>query len=184
MVQLKLKIQPIFDCLNVKNTVEHKLKKKPFLKPHESIDDIRVEWLDNCLRYFELWKESIDERPGNFTQNAKSNMFLSWQIYEGIQVTVHSFKEVCKFLLQQGVPYILSERFCQDDMKIILKLNYIQRAIGRRRDNPTLRDTGSNDNTIKTQYSVRPIQGNVRANLNKFNDIDETPLPKRKLQRK
>ena len=57
-------------------------------------------------------------------------------------------------------------------------------SIGCRRDNPKLRDTGYNDNTIKTQYSVRPIAGNVRANLNKFNDIDETPLPKRKLQRK
>ena len=107
-------------------------------------------------------------------------MFLSWQTYEGIQVTVHSFKEVCKFLLQQGVPYILSERFCQDDVE-----NYFgrQRAIGRRQDNPTLRDTGYNDNTIKTQYSVRPIAGSVRANLNRFNDINETPLPKRKLQR-
>ena len=170
-----------FDCLNVKNTVEHKVKNKPFLKPYDSVDDIRFEWLDNFLHYFELWKESIEERQGNFTQNAKSNMFLSWQTYEGIQVTVHSFKEVCKFLLQQGVPYILSERFCQDDVE-----NYFgrQRAIGRRRDNPTLRDTGYNDNTIKTHYSVRPIAGNVRANLNKFNDIDETPLPKRKLRRK
>ena len=175
-----LMMDKFFDCLNVKNTVEHKVKNKPFLKPYDSVDDIRFEWLDNFLHYFELWKESI-ERQGNFTQNAKSNMFLSWQTYEGIQVTVHSFKEVCKFLLQQGVPYILSERFCQDDVE-----NYFgrQRAIGRRRDNPTLRDTGYNDNTIKTQYSVRPIAGNVRANLNRFNDIDETPLPKRKLQRK
>ena len=121
------------------------------------------------------------ERQGNFTQNDKSNMFISWQSYEGLQVTVHSFKEVCKFLLQQGISYILSERFCQDDLE-----NYFgrQRAIGHRRDNPTVRDAGYNDNTIKSQYSVRPIAGNVRANLHKFNIIDETPLPKRKMQRK
>ena len=41
-------------------------------------------------------------------------------------MTIHSFKEVCKFFLQQGVPYILSERFGQDDVE-----NYFgrQRAI-------------------------------------------------------
>ena len=106
-------------------------------------------------------------------------MFISWQSYEGLQVTVHSFKEVCKFLLEQGISYILSERFCQDDLE-----NYFgrQRAIGHRRDNPTVRDAGYNDNTIKSQYSVRPIARNVRANLHKFNIIDETPLPKRKIK--
>ena len=120
-------------------------------------------------------------RQGNVTQNDKSNMFISCQSYEGLQVTVHSFKEVCKFLLEQGISYILSERFCQDDLE-----NYFgrQRAIGHRRDNPTVRDAGYNDNTMKSQYSVRPIAGNVRANFHKFNIIDEIPLPKRKMQRK
>ena len=47
-------------------------------------------------------------------------MFISWHSYEGLQITVHSFKEVCKFLLQQGIPYILSVRFCQMIWKIIL----------------------------------------------------------------
>ena len=76
-------------------------------------------------------------------------MFISWQSYEGLQVTVHSFKEVCKFLLEQGISYILSERFCQDDLE-----NYFgrQRAIGHRRDNPIVRDAGYYDNTIKSQY--------------------------------
>ena len=57
-------------------------------------------------------------------------MFISHQTYEGLQTTVYSFIEVCKFLLQRGVPYVLSERFCQDDLE-----NYFgrQRAIGRRR---------------------------------------------------
>ena len=107
------------------------------------------------------------ERKGNFIQNDKSNMFISWQSYEGLQVTVHSFKEVCKFLLEQGISYILSERFCQDNLE-----NYF----GHRRDNPTVRYAGYNDNSIKSPYSVRPIARNVRANLHKFNTIDETPL--------
>ena len=103
-------------------------------------------------------------------------MFISWQTFEGLQVTVHSFKEVVKFLLENGVNYVLSERFCQDDLE-----NYFgrQRAIGRRKDNPSVRDIGYNDNTIKSQFSVRPIAGNVRG-TGKFNNIDDTPLPKRR----
>ena len=72
---------------------------------------------------------------------------------------------------------MLSERFCQDDLE-----NYFgrQRAIGSRRDNPSVRDVTYNDNTIKSQFSVRPIAGNVRGPGSKFNIIDNTPLPKRK----
>ena len=90
---------------------------------------------------------------------------------------MHTFKEVCNFLLKHGVPYILSERFCQDDLE-----NYFgrQRAIGSTRDNPTARDIGYNDNNIRTQFSVRSIAGNVRSHSHNFNEINNTPLPKRK----
>ena len=42
---------------------------------------------------------------------------------------------VYKFLLQQGIPYIYSEKYCQDNLK-----NYFgeQRAIVRRSYNPTV----------------------------------------------
>ena len=30
-----------FDCLNIRNAKEHITKRKPFLKPYESIDDVR-----------------------------------------------------------------------------------------------------------------------------------------------
>ena len=154
------------------------MKKKPNLRPYESPDDIRFEWLDTFLQYFNRWKESIEARNDtNYSANARSNMFISWQTYEGLQITVHSFKEVCKYLLHNGVKFILSERFCQDDLE-----NYFgrQRAIGSRKDNPSVKDVGYNDNTIKSQFSIRPIAGNVHGNGNKFNIIDETPLPKRK----
>ena len=72
-----LMMDRFFDCLNVKNTMEYKVKQKPFLKPYTSVDDVRFAWLDHFLDYFEQWKESIDERQGNFTQNDKSNMFIS-----------------------------------------------------------------------------------------------------------
>ena len=104
-------------------------------------------------------------------------MFISWQTYEGLQVTVYSFQELVKVLLQNGVPYVLSERFCQDDLE-----NYFgrQRANGSGRDNPSVKDVTYNDNTIKSQFSVRPIAINVRGPGNKFNIIDDTQLPKRK----
>ena len=90
-----------FDCLNVSNRKEWQEKQKDFLKLYESVDDIRFEWLDSFLLYFEQWKESIQNRDdSNYTAHARSNMFISWQTHEGIQITVHSFKEVCKFLLE------------------------------------------------------------------------------------
>ena len=87
------------------------------------------------------------------------------------------FKKVCNFLLQQSIPYILSERFCQDDLE-----NYFKKlhAIGRSCDNPTFRNFGYNDNTIKSQFSVTPIAGNVQGPVEKFNRISDEPLPKRK----
>ena len=85
-------------------------------------------------------------------------------------------KEIFKFVLEHGVPYILSEWFSQDDVE-----NYIgrQRVTGERCDNPTVQDFGCNDITIKLQYSVRPIAGNVRGPALKFNEIIAEPLPKK-----
>ncbi|XP_047135769.1 uncharacterized protein LOC124812779 [Hydra vulgaris] len=165
-----------FDCLNVRNTFDHRLKKKPFLKPYESLTDERYHWLDEFLEYLRLWKVSIETRAGHYNDNSKSKMFLSWQTYEGLKITVYSFKEVVKFLLENGLKYVLSERFCQDDLE-----NYFgrQRAIGRRQDNPSVRDVGYNDNIIKSQFSIRPIAGNVHSNST-FSDISSSPLPKRK----
>ena len=103
-------------------------------------------------------------------------MFISWQTYERIQITVHSLKEVCRFLLEHGVQYILSERVCQDDLKKYLR---IQRAIGPRRDNRSVKDAGYKDNTMTSQYSVRAIVGNVRGG-EKWNIVDNTSLSKRR----
>ena len=89
------------------------------------------------LKYFTAWKISIAAGPGEFTDNARANMFISWQTYEGIQITVHSSIELIKYLLIQGVQYVLTERFCQDSLE-----NYFgrQRSMGRRKDNPSLCD--------------------------------------------
>ena len=163
----------------MRNKEEYKIKRKPNLKPYSDVNDERFSWLKNeFLCYFQEWKNSIENRPGDFTKNAKSNMFLSWQTYEGLLLTVHSFVEATKYLLLHGgVAYVLSENFSQDTLE-----NYFgkQRAIGGRRDNPNIRDVGYNDNTIKAQFSVRPIVGNVRDHGSKWNEISISPLKKRK----
>ena len=117
---------------------------------------------------------TITDRPGNFTRNARSNMFISWQTYEGI--TVYSAVELVKYLLSRGVPYVITERFCQDPLE-----NYFghQRSIGTRKANPSVRDVGYNDNGIRNQKTFRPIQGgNAAENIN-F-EINDEPVPCRK----
>ena len=123
-------IDKFFDCMNVRNTSEHLLKAKPFLKPCKSTDDERFNWLDQFLEYLRVWKVSIDDRSGNFSQTASSNMFLLWQTYEGIQISILSLKEVISYLLRNGFSYVSSGEFCQDDLE-----NYFgsQRTIGRRK---------------------------------------------------
>ena len=161
--------------MNVRNTQEHLLKRKPFLRPYDKEDDPRFEWLDSFIQYLDDWKSSIDDRKGAFTQTDKNNMFLSYQTYHGLKMTIYSIKEVVPFLLKNGFDYVLSERFCQDDVE-----NYFgrQRAIGRRKDNPNVRDTLYGDNIIKSQFDISPIQGNVQCSEQK--EIDSTPLKKRK----
>ena len=107
-----------FDCLNIRNTKEDSSKLKPFLEPYSSVNDERFHWLSHDLiNYFKQWKHSIDFRPGNFTANDRSKMFISRQTYEGIQITVYSTVDLIKYLLHNGVSYVLSGKFSQDSLE-------------------------------------------------------------------
>ena len=114
----------------------------------------------------------MEERQGNFTQKDRQKMFISWQTYEGLKITVNSIIEVVQFLLQHEVNYVLTERFCQDPLE-----NYFghQRSAGARKDNPTIHDVGYNDNTIRNQKVYRPIAGNV--NIGPVVDFTNEPIP-------
>ena len=154
---------------------------KSFLKPYDSVNDERFVWLtDVFLKYLSDWKLSTENRDGNFTDHARASMFISWQTYEGLKITVHSSVELIKFLLNNGVSYVLSERFCQDPLE-----NYFgrQRSIGSRKDNPSLRDFGYNDNTIRTQRIFRPISGNCMSDDQTLAKIDVDIVPCRKSRR-
>lgn len=170
-----------FDCLNVRNQHEHVRKRKPFLKPYSSVNDQRFAWLTNdFLGYLRNWRESVANRPGEYTNNARSKMFLSWQTYEGLKITVHSVVEATKFLLNEGMEYVLTERFCQDPLE-----EYFgnQRKLGRRSDNPDMRQFGYNNNTIRVQRAVTCQSGNTRGRKDKnkaWVNVSDDPVPKRK----
>ena len=97
-------------------------KQKPFLKPYTSVDDERFEWLTGTfLQYFTDWKNSIESRPGGpFSKTDKGRMFISWQTHEALIITIHSSIDLIKYLLNHQVKYVLTERFCQDPLEIIL----------------------------------------------------------------
>ena len=97
--QLCEMVDSFFDCLNVRSTSEHHRKRKPFLAPYTSVEDRRFQWLESTfLGYFRDWLQSTKDRPGEFTKNARSKMFLSWQTYEGLQITVYSVIEATRFV--------------------------------------------------------------------------------------
>ena len=132
------------------------------------------------LNYFQDWLNSVEQRQGNFTKDARQKMFISSQTYEGLKITVNSIVEATQFLLQLQVKYVLTERFCQDPLE-----NYFgsQRSLGSRKDNPSMADFGYNDNAIRNQKNLKPIaHGNV-ANCGMVALTDE-PLSCRKKAKK
>ena len=102
-----------------------------------------------------------------FTSNSGKNLSKT----EMTAITLPMQDQICLFLgrpmkdkcihLKKSANFF----FCQDDLE-----NYFgrQHAIGSRRDNPTVRDFGYNDNIIKTQFSVGSIAGNVCGQSHKL----------------
>ena len=111
-------------------------------------------------------------------------MFLSWQTYEGFQITTYSVIEATKFLLQEGMEYVLTERFFQDPIEEYFGS---QRKIGRRSGNPDIKMFGYNDNTIHIQRSVSYQSGNTRGRKDRkkaWVEVTDEPLPKRKKKKR
>ena len=81
-----------FDCLNVRSTTEQQRKRKPFLAPYTAVDDETILWMETTfLGYLNEWKESTQNRLGEFTENARSKMFLSWQTHGDSRLQPTSF---------------------------------------------------------------------------------------------
>ena len=146
--------------MNVRSTTEHKRRRNGFLAPYTITEDGRFDWLQNTfLAYLDAWYEATQGRPGNFSGDDRSRMFLSLQTYKGLQITVHSLIEAVKFLLSEGMEFVLSERFCQ---ALLEEYFGRQRERGRFNDNPTVQAFGYNDRTLAVQRNIAPVlKGNV-----------------------
>mgnify|MGYP002803942685 CR=1 FL=1 len=175
-----------FDCCNVRSVDEHQRKNNTLLAPYKKCDDPRFVWLnDTFLKYFAGWKEEISKREG-FTPDQMAQMFISVQTYEGLQISVKSLIECTKFLLENGVSYVLSERYMQDCLE-----EYFghQRQRGQRSDNPDAVQFGYNDRILQIQRNAGLVsRGNVgsrrKVGESRWATIREEPLPKRKKQSK
>ena len=160
-------IDMFFNIMNIRNVNSHKFELKLSLLPLSKVDDPRFSLLRNVfLQYFEDWLAYIEQRPENFSRNAKGKMFIPKQIYEGFKITINSIIEAVQFLLQHEVSYILTEHFCQDPLENCF---CHQRSIGARKDNLSLRDFVFNDNAIRNQKVFRRIAGNVRGGQDQSN---------------
>ena len=68
------------------------------------MENERFDWLFNVfLNYFNKWKLSIEDRGNNFSLNAQSKMFITWQTFQGFKITTNAIVEVAKFLLSVGI---------------------------------------------------------------------------------
>ena len=172
-----------FDCCNVRSIHEHERKQNQLLAPYEKCDDPRFVWLiDVFLKYFLDWKEEIHSKAKELTKDQMGRMFISLQTFEGLQISVHSQIECTKFLLQNGVKFVLTERFMQDCLE-----EYFghQRQRGRRSDNPDAVQFGYNDRILQVQRNAGLVsRGNVGARRKegelRWPTIRDEPLPKKK----
>ena len=73
-------------------------------------------------------------------------------------MTTYSLIDCVTFLLNEGVDYVLTENFCQDDLENDFGTH---RSIGHRKDNPNIQAFLYQDNLIISTINVAPIGSNV-----------------------
>lgn len=160
---LILLVDRFFDCLNTRNLEEGQRCRKPDLLPYRDANDVRFHFLQHTfLKYISDWKTSVDARPG-FRKAEKQKMFLTPQTYKGLVMTIHAFVEATKFLLANGVSFVLSNKFCQDPLEEHFGRH---RAMGRTNDNPNLHQLGYQENCLRLQRDLSIMfkpKGNVRG---------------------
>ena len=151
-------------------------------KNHRSTTDSRFTWIkSDFLTYFEDWKAKVDVRlPVELTKTERAKNFIPRQSFKGIQITSNSFVERVTFLLNQGMEYVLTERFCQDPVE-----EYFgnRRKLGRRSYNPDFNQCLYNDNTIRIQRTVSLGSGNTRGKYDRkraWENVTDEAQPKLK----
>ena len=173
-------VNKFFDCLNTRHMHEGTRKRNDDLKPFQSTEDERLQYLSgHFLDYFKAWKASVDHRQGVFSKSEKAAMQLSHQTLEGLEITVKAVVECIKFCLNEGMPYVLTERFNQDPVEQHFGIHRIK---GGCNNNPTLEEFNNSMVRIRTAGSqaLAPLHGNTKRRLDhQHREIDDSSLPKR-----
>ena len=167
-----------FDCLNTRSFDEAARLRNADVKPLTTADDPRLDYLlQKFLGYFEEWKQSVANRPGNFTKGDRSAMQLSYQTLEGIEMTVRSVVECVRYCLSEGMSFVLTNRFNQDPIEQHFGM---QRFGGGCNKNPTLDKFNNTMVRLRTAGSqaIAPFSGNTKRFLD-FDPVDDSPMPKR-----
>lgn len=168
-----------FDCLNTRNLYEGRNKLNEDLQPYISQDDPRFDYLlTDFLGYFESWKESVAQRPRNFTSKELAGMQLSQQTIDGLKITVRSIVPCVRYILQLGAPFVLTEVFNQDPL---------EQHFGHHRQKGGFCDAPTVDNVRHTITSLRvigssalaPLRGNTKRK-DCSPEFIESPLPRKK----
>ena len=138
----------IFYIMNIQNNQSHEFEWKPMSAPLRTVNDSRHSWLCNVfLKSFQDWLNSVQQHCNTLKQrNTGQEMFISWQTYERLTISVNSVIEAAQFFLWNQVKYVLLKRFCQDSPE-----NWFgrQRSLGLRKDNLSMADVGYNNNSIR-----------------------------------
>ena len=80
----------IFDIINIQNNESLEFEWTPMLAPLRYVNDWRFSWLHNVfLKSFLDWLNSVQQCQGNFRIDAGQKMFISWQIYERLKISIN-----------------------------------------------------------------------------------------------
>ncbi|XP_076091095.1 uncharacterized protein LOC143063058 [Mytilus galloprovincialis] len=172
-------IDKFFDCLNVRNLYEGRNKRNPNLNPYTNINDERLQWLTgDFLSYFDLWEQSVMQRPGEFTNKQRKGMLLSRQTLTGLKISVLSIVACVKFLLEIGAKFVLTHNFNQDPLEQHFG-HYRHRAGDN--SNPTVYDVRHMMTTMRAvgAQALAPRHSNINNKENRNMVIDNSKLPKR-----
>ena len=86
--------------MNIQNNRSLEIEQKPMLAPFRSVNDRRFSWLCKVfLKSFQDWLISVQQRQGNFTKDADQKMFIYWQTYEALKISVNSIIEATQFFV-------------------------------------------------------------------------------------
>ena len=86
-----------------------------------------------------------------------------------MKIITHSTINVVKFLLLQGMSFILTEILNQDCLEEYFGKH---QAFGRRNENPDLKQSSYQSNNLRIQRSVAPVTGNTEGGHKQKNHND------------